>query len=370
MKKSIFTILLLFVAIDVIATEFSESEKPLDVIVQPVTTRKLQNDIEALGNLHANEAVDLTAKVTKVITRINFEDGQRVDKGAILIEMINTEEAALMDEARYTAEEAKKQLDRNQALAKKGAVSDATLDQLQRQYATAHAHFLALQSRFQDSLVMAPFSGVIGLRDIGLGSLVAPGQTITTLVDDTKMKLDFIVPAFYLSSLRKGLSVKAISHDLGDKVYQGSIASIDNQIDEATRSIKVRAVLDNASHELKQGLLISVVLHADIRKSLVISEAALVPMGSNNFVFVLRPRINHNQTQWIAEKCQVKIGRRTSGVVEIVDGLVEGDKVVTHGLQKIHIGQILHIMAEEVNNSEEAVATLTDLLSKKVSEGK
>ena len=343
-------------------TDAQKSDKPLDVIAQTVTMRELQNNIEALGNLRANESTVITAKVSKVVMAINFEDGQRVQKNSVLVSMANAEEQALMNEARLTSEEAKKQLERIQSLAKTGSVSASLVDQSSREYATSRQRFAALEARFNDSLVRAPFSGVVGIRTVSEGTLITPGQPITTLNDDSKMKLDFTVPAIYLRSLRVGLPIEAQSSDLGDKVFKGTVFSLDNQIDEVTRSIKVRALLDNSTHELQQGLLMTVVVRADIRKALVVSESALVPMGSNNFVFVLRPDKNTNAAPWVAEKRQVYIGQRYKGLVEIEKGLQDGEKVVTHGLQKIRAGQAVNIMAEQSNDPDKKSEPLSELL--------
>jgi len=344
------------------AQKSDRSEQTIGVIVQSATVRDLQNNIEALGNLRAYESTLITAKTTKTVTHIRFDDGQRVNKGEVLVEMTNAEESALMDEARLTAEEAKKQLERTQSLAKTGAASPAMLDELKRNYDTSNARFLAMQARYKDLLITAPFNGVVGLRDISIGGLVTPGQTITTLNDDGKMKLDFTVPAVYLLSLRIGLPIEAQSRDLGDKIFKGKIFSIDNQVDEATRSIKVRAILDNPTRELQQGLLMTVVVHADIRKAIVVSEASLIPMGSNNFVFVLQPNKDNKADSWLVEKRQVYIGQRYKGLVEIEKGLQAGEKVVTHGIQKIHAGQPVKIIAEQSNDPAKKTETLPELL--------
>jgi membrane fusion protein, multidrug efflux system len=343
-----------------------KSEKPLEVIVQPAKLRDLQNNIEALGNLRANESAILTAKSTKTVTRINFEDGQRVSKGDLLVQMTNAEEAALLEEAQLTAEEARRQWERIQALAKTGAVSASERDERKRQYEAARARSQALNSRLKDLIITAPFNGVVGIRNVSVGSLIAPGDLITSIQDDSKMKLDFTVPAIHLRSLRVGLPIEAVSEDLGGKQFKGQIFSIDNQVDELTRSIKVRAILDNAQRELKAGLLMNVILHADIRKALVISEAALVPMGSNNFVYVLQPGKGKDGA-WVAEKRQIQVGQRFKGLVEVTEGLHENEKVVTHGLQKIHAGQLLVIMAEQSNDPNLKPESLSELLQQKKS---
>ena len=319
----------------------------------------LSTIIEALGTLRANESITLTSNETKKITRINFDDGQRVQKGQVLVEMTSREESALLAEAQFNTDEAKKQLDRVALLAKRGAASESLLDQRVREYEAARARYNATESRLKDLILLAPFSGVMGLREVSVGALVSPGSVITTLNDDTKMKLDFTVPAIYLRNLSTGLAIVAKSRDLGGKEFNGKVVSIDNQIDPVTRSIRVRALLDNPQHELRQGMLMLVDLQAAARDAVVISEAALVPLGSNNFVFV----VNKKGAESIVERRQITIGERLEGAVEVLKGLSVGDQLVTHGLQKIRPGQKVKILAVEAPVAEQSESThLSDLI--------
>ncbi|PUA27076.1 MAG: efflux transporter periplasmic adaptor subunit [Cellvibrio sp. 79] len=338
------------------------ADKPVEVIVQAVSIKNLATNIEALGTLRANESILLTSNETKKVTRINFEDGQRVSKGQVLVEMTSREESALLEEARFNADEAKKQLDRVQALAKQGAAAQSLLDQRIREYEAARARYNATESRLKDLILLAPFSGVVGLREVSVGALVSPGDQITTLNDDSKMKLDFTVPGVYLRSLSVGLPIIVKSRDLGDKVFQGEVYSIDNQIDEVTRAIKVRALLENKNHELKQGMLMQVDLKAGARDAMLISEAALVPLGSNNFIFLVK----QDPKGLTVERKQIQIGERLAGAVEVKSGLAIGDKVVTHGLQKIRAGQRIKILSEEkpVADHVGEATHLSDLLPK------
>jgi membrane fusion protein (multidrug efflux system) len=345
-----------------VAIAQAPADKTVEVIVQPASIKSLTTTIEALGTLRANESISLTSNETKKITRINFEDGERVTKGQVLVEMTSREESALLEEARFNADEAKKQLDRVHALAKRGAASQSLLDQRIREYEAARARYNATESRLKDLILRAPFSGVVGLREVSVGALVSPGDQITTLNDDSKMKLDFTVPGVYLRSLSVGLPIVAKSRDLGDSVFQGEVYSIDNQIDEVTRAIKVRALLDNKNHELKQGMLMQVDLKAGARDAILVSEAALVPLGSNNYVFLLK----QDQDGFVVERTQIRIGERLAGAVEVKSGLTVGDKVVTHGLQKIRAGQRVKILAEEEPVAEHIgeATHLSDLLPK------
>jgi membrane fusion protein (multidrug efflux system) len=326
------------------ANVLAQSDKPVDVIVQPVALIPVQTELEAIGSLHANESIEITANVNKKITGINFNDGQRVKLGHILVEMTSHEERALLAEAKVNSEEAKKQWERVDSLAKSGAASQSLLDQRLREYEAAQARYKALESRLKDLLLQAPFAGVVGLRQVSVGALVSPGDVITTLNDDSKMKLDFTVPSLYLTSLSNGLNVKAKSRDLNNKVLIGKVASVDNQIDPVTRAIKVRAILENPEHELKQGMLMEVTLQTRERQSLVISEAALMPLASNNFVFVVKESADK---KLIVERKKIEIGQRLIGSVEVISGLTEGEKVVTHGVQKLRAGQSIKVLSEE-----------------------
>lgn len=340
-------------------TTQTAAAKATEVIVQAVSSQTLSTRIEAIGTLHANESITLTPNVSKTITRINFDDGQRVKKGDVLVEMTSREEAALLEEARFNTLEAKKQLDRVAELVKRGAASHSLLDQRVREYEAARARFNATESRLQDLILVAPFPGVVGLRNVSVGALVSPGDNITTLNDDSKMKLDFTVPAIYLRSLAVGLPITAQSPDLGEQLFHGKVYSIDNRIDEVTRAITVRALIDNPDHQLKQGMLMLVALAAAPREALVISESALVPLGRSNFVFV----VDENA---VLERRQIVIGERLAGAVEVLGGLSEGERLITHGLQKVRAGQQVKVIAEEpsiAKRSNGAPSALVDLLN-------
>lgn len=330
----------------------AQSTKAIEVIVQSVQPKTLENRIEALGTLRANESVRLTSNVTKTVTSINFEDGQRVRKGQVLVEMTSAEERALLAEARFNADEARKQMERVRSLVETRAASQSLLDQRLREYESANARYLAIEARLQDLQLGAPFPGVVGLRNISVGALVSPGDLITTVNDDSKMKLDFTVPDIYLRSLQVGLPIAARNRALGDNTFNGEIYSIDNQVDPVTRAITVRALLPNESGDLKQGMLMSIELYANKRDALVVSESALVPLGSNNYVFVVQSMGD----QTTVDRRQVTIGQRLKGSVEILSGLEENEKVVTHGLQKIRAGTVIQIKAEETG--EESLSEL------------
>lgn len=316
---------------------------PTGVYVQQVQLTDFSDRVEALGTLRANESVVLTASVTDRISHIHFQDGQRVKAGALLVELNNLEEKAQRQELFLVVDEATRQFQRVQKLAKDGLAPQSQLDEQRRTFQAAQARLDALDARMQELQIVAPFAGVLGLRNVSVGTLLAAGEIITTLDDDSVMKLDFSVPSTYLPFLKPGLAVSAQAKALNDSAFEGEIASIDSRVDPITRSVRVRALLDNANHQLRPGLLMSVVLHKNPRQALVIAEEALIPEGRKHTVM----RIDNQHTPAQVEQVEVTVGSRIPGQVEILSGLAPGDLVVTHGTVKIRHGSEVKVLAQQ-----------------------
>lgn len=307
------------------------------VIVTQVRQSRIADPIEALGTLTANESVSLTATVTETVSAIHFDDGDRVERGQVLVEMTSREEHAQLEEARATVSEAQRQFQRIKSLEAEGTAARSLLDERQRDWETARARLEGIESRLADRLIKAPFSGIVGLRDVSVGALVQPGNLITTLDDDSVMKLEFPVPETSLAALQPGLAITALSRSFPGKPFSGEVKAIDSRIDPVTRSIRVRALLPNPERLLKPGLLMQVTLQNNPRAALLIPEEALLPEGQQHFVFLVDP---DNKVV----KREIHIGARRPGLVEVLDGLAAGERVITHGMT-VRPGQTVQISA-------------------------
>jgi len=312
--------------------------KPVSVIAYTVTERAFSDRVEALGTLRANESVALTASVTETVSEIHFDDGDRVKAGQLLVEMTSQEEHALLEEAKVRVAEAERQYERVKLLRKQQTASESLYDERKRDLETTRASLAALESRLADRLLRAPFDGVLGLRKISPGALVEPGDEITTLDDDSVMKLDFSVPSVFLPDLAPGLGITAKARAYGNRSFEGEVSGIDSRVNPVTRSIQVRAILPNADRTLKPGVLMQVELLRNPRTSPVVPEEALQQQGEDHFVVVIG-------TDEKAERRPVTIGTRLPGFVEITGGLAAGDRVITHGNDKARPGQPVTIKA-------------------------
>lgn len=337
MKLRALIIPLLLPSLLSVASHAQNADAPLTrVIAIKAEKQHISDHIEALGTLKANEFINLTTTVTEKITALHFDDGERVEKGTVLAEMTSNEEHALLEEARATLAEARKQYTRFKQLAATSAASKSVLDQRKREMDTAHARLEAIESRMADRLIEAPFAGVVGLRNISVGALVEPGDSITTLYDDSVMKLDFTVPATFLTALKPGLPIEATSRAYDDTLFEGTVKSIDPGIDPITRSISVRALLPNPEGRLKPGLLMSVELFKNPRHALTLPEEALLMEGERHFVY----RIEEGD---VVQKQQVTLGTRFKGTVEILSGIEVGDTIITRGMMNVRPGQKVRV---------------------------
>jgi membrane fusion protein (multidrug efflux system) len=311
---------------------------PVEVVVAETRREAIADRVEALGTTRANESVLLTSRIAETVRRIRFDDGQRVKAGQVLVELTSDEEDALLEEGRARVREARRQFARVEELAAKNQAAESQLDERRRELETAQAQLQAIRARLADHLIVAPFDGVLGLRRISPGAFVEPGTPITTLSDLSVIKLDFSVPAVYLGVLRPGLTVAARARAFAGRSFQGRITYVDTEVDPVTRAVLVRVLLPNPDAVLIPGLLMTVTLEKDPREALLVPESALIPRGSEAFV------LSVGDDGRVARK-PVEVGARLAGYVEVESGLVEGERVITHGSLKVRPGQTVEVRA-------------------------
>jgi membrane fusion protein, multidrug efflux system len=300
------------------------------VTLAVVRSERVSQKLEALGNARANESVDVSSKTSNVVTAIRFRDGERVQRGQVLVQLDDAATRADVAAAQATLTDSETQFNRSKELLSTQALSKSSYDQLEATLKANRARLQAAQARLEDTVIRAPFSGRVGLRRVSVGTLISPGDVITTLDDTSVIKLDFSVPENFLSTLREGLSVRATAPAFPGRAFAGKVASIDSRVDMNTRSVIVRALLANDDGALRPGMFLNVTLSNDERDSLVIPEEALTPEAERQYVFVVAGDK--------AQRREVRIGARRPGSVEVLSGLAEGDRVIVEGTQKVRDG--------------------------------
>lgn len=323
------------------ANRSGPSETP--VMVETASQQSFPIVVEALGTAVANESVNITAQQAQIVTNVMFKDGALVKKGQKLLELNNRAELARLNEIDINLSEARRQLERIKGLAKQSAASEQLLDEQSARVESLLAQREVAKADLQELQVVAPFAGRLGVRQVSVGSLVRPGDTITTLDDLDLIKVDFSVAEIHFASINDGQRIFASSIAYPGEEFVGNITNIDSRIDPETRSIQVRAELPNPDLKLRPGMLLQINLEKRVLDALVVPEHALVPEGDKQFLFVVDDANRANKTL-------VKVGERKPGWVQVLDGISAGDKVITQGTLRVRDGSPVKVLDSQGEN--------------------
>lgn len=305
------------------------------VLAATVAPHAFTDSIQAIGTAQARESVIITPKVADTIRVLRFESGDRVARGQLLVDMSSVEQAASVTEARAAHEAAQEELRRNRVLFERGFASQARLDTIQAAADAAEARLNASNSRVADRAIRAPFAGIVGLRTASPGQYVRPGDQIGTLDDVSEIKLDFDVPETQIARLATGVEIVASTAAYPDRTFTGQVSNVDSRVDPSTRTVRVRAMLPNRDEILRPGMLMSVEIRSNPREAAAIPEIAILDRADGAFVYRLVAR----EGGQAAELVRIRTGQRSGGMAEVLDGLAQGDRVVTEGLQSVRPGQ-------------------------------
>ena len=325
-------------------------EEPAATVTTTTAAVKPWSDtLEALGTARANESVMVTAKVTETVVRVNFEDGDLVEAGSVLVDLSGRAEVAGLEEAAAAYREAQRLFQRQQQLTEQKLIPASQLDAQRAAMESSRARLDATRARLADRVITAPFDGVLGFRQVSPGTLGTPGTTIASLDDISVIKLDFAVPEVFLSALSTGQEITARSAAYPEREFKGVVSTVDSRIDPVTRAVTVRAGIPNPGRELRPGMLLTVRVFRPERQALVIPEISVVQVAQAAHVF----RVKADGT---VAQVTVKLGQRRSGEVEVLEGLAAGDRIVVDGTVKLRDG----LRVVEAATPVPAVATVQD----------
>jgi membrane fusion protein (multidrug efflux system) len=308
---------------------------PVEVVVALAVLRPFGTEVEGVGTARANESVEITSKVTNTVARIRFTEGQPVPRGQVLVEFDAAEARADLAEAQAALAESRRQYARSRDLEARKLISAAQLDQVAATLDANKARVAGAEARLANTVIRAPFAGRTGFRRVSVGSLVSPGTVITTLDDVTIIKLEFSLAEAQLFLIEMGAPVVATTVGLPGREFAGAVSALDSRVDPASRSVLVRADIDNRDGSLRPGMFMAVRLKGKIAPAVLVPESALVPEQGRMFVFVADGDK--------ALQKEVRIGRRRPGEVEITEGLTGGESVVTEGTQNLRDGAAIRV---------------------------
>lgn len=295
-----------------------------------VKEQLLTDEIIITGSLLPDEEVDLSFEATGKVIEINFEEGSTVKKGQLLAKVNDRPLQAQLQKLTSQLKLAEDRVFRQNALLERDAVSKEAYEQVKTNLAGLNADIDLVKANIAQTELRAPFDGVIGLRQISIGSFASSTTVVAKLTKVSPLKVEFAVPERYASQIKKGANLnfklEGILNDFSAKVY-----ATESKIDPATHTLVIRAIYPNTNKALTPGRYATIQLKKEeIPNALAIPTEAIVPEMGKDKVFVYR--------SGKAEPVEVTVGMRTEALIQIVKGLQVGDTIITSGTLQLRTG--------------------------------
>lgn len=294
---------------------------------------RVSDDVRAVGSLQSTQGVVVRPEASGRIARLGFEQGGRVRRGQLLVQLDDTLQRAQLQQAEAQASIARTNLARSRELLAQNFVSASAVDQNQAALQVAEAQVALAKAQVERMRVLAPFDGTVGIRSADVGEYVRDGADIVSLEDLSSLTVRFALPERYADRVRAGQPVEIAVDAFPDREFTGRVQAIDVQVNPDGRALQVLARLENPGAVLRPGMFArSRVVFAVREQAVVVPEEALVPVGGRQFLFKVVDGPDGGKR---AQRLEARIGLRLPGRVEILSGVAPGESVVTAGHDRL-----------------------------------
>lgn len=302
-----------------------------------VTVETAQRQTLAIGTFRSFESVIIRPEVTGRVAELPFREGEKVAKGQVMVRLDDSVEKATLAQTEARLNLAKSNFARAQTLVARDVGTVKALDEARASLLSAEADVTLAKARLEKLSIAAPFDGIAGLRKVSVGDYLSPGAEVVNLEQIDPLKIDFRVPEIFLPAVKDGAQISVTVDAFPGRSFTGRIYAIDPLIDQAGRSIVVRARIDNPGDILRPGLFARVTLTLAVRDNAIfVPEQSIIPIGDKTFVFrVVDGKVANTP---------VRLGLRRNASVEVLEGLSPGDLVVTAGQLKVQEGRAVTVV--------------------------
>jgi membrane fusion protein, multidrug efflux system len=308
-----------------------------------------QDHLQAVGSTRAEKGADLSPQVSGIVKAIHFQSGEKVEKGALLVELEDADDVAHLRALEATTALAQLNYDRDTSLRKTDAVSQQTADTDLATLKSNQAQVAQQQALVNYKSITAPFSGRLGIRQVDLGQYIAPGTPIVTLQQLDPIFVDFYLPQQSLAKIKVGQAVTAKVDTYPDLNFTGKIMAINPLVNTASRNVQVRASFSNRDEKLLPGMFATVDIDVGTPKDYVtLPKTAIYYNSYGDIAYVIEngEKGEGGHAQEVARQVFVKTGQTRGDQVAVLDGIKPGDVVVTAGQNKLHNGSPVRINNE------------------------
>jgi len=291
------------------------------------------NDISVTGSILSNEEVTLQSQTAGIVSHIYFTEGSHVSKGQLLIKIDDSQLQAQLEKDEVAKQMAAITEERQKKLLAINGISQQDYDVALNNLKSTEADIKMIQVQIGYTDIRAPFDGTIGLRNISEGSYVSQNTVLVNMEEISPIKVDFFVPSKYISEIHLDDQVDFNVSGYND-IFHGKIYAVDPKIDETTRNMHVRALANNMNGHLLPGSFANIHIELNhTNNAIMIPSEAVIPQISGQSAY-----LSHNS---IVAITSITLGIRTDSTVEVVNGIKDGDTLITKGLQFIHPGSTI-----------------------------
>ncbi|GAB4400507.1 MAG: efflux RND transporter periplasmic adaptor subunit [Microscillaceae bacterium] len=318
--------------------KLSEDRRP-PVKGMIVKKAALQNRIKVTGTLLPDEEVSVTSEVAGRVVSINFAEGQQVSQGTLLVKINDAELRAQLERLKAQVQLYENREFRQRKLLEKGGVSQDEYEGIVAELNAFRAQVKETQAQIQRTEIRAPFAGIVGLRQVSNGSYINPGTSVVRLVNQQRLKVEFSVPEKYANAVRAGQKILVSGESLSEAL-PAQIYAIEPKINLETRTLTVRAYLNNSDNRLVPGAFVDIaIILEELENAIEVPTVAVIPELGGQKVFIYK--------QGKAIYTPVKTGLRGEQTVQITEGLAPGDTLITSGILNVRPDIEVNLLAVE-----------------------
>ena len=328
------------------AEQFAAMQPPPDAVTTIVAAEEeWPNSINAIGTVAAVQGVTVSADLPGVVDRIAFDSGKTVEKGDVLVQLDTRQEQAQLAGAESALELARLNHERMQGLVKQDAVSRAEYDTAAATYKQAEARIGEIRATIERKTIRAPFSGVLGIRQVNLGQYLTGGDPVVPLQSLNPIYVNFAVPQQDTADMRIGRTVHITVGEAGNGDFTGRVSAVDSVVDQTTRNVQVQATLANPGGKLRPGMFVQAQVMLGAAQHIVALPASAInyaPYGDS--VFVVSDMKNPQGQSYRGVRQQVvKLGGARGDQIAVLSGIKTGEEIVTSGVFKLRNGAPIQI---------------------------
>jgi membrane fusion protein (multidrug efflux system) len=331
--------------------QLSQPQPPAKISVTQASEESWQPAIKAVGSIEAINGIEVANEVPGVVETINFESGDTVSKGDVLIRLDAAIDEAALRTRRAEAQLAAQEFKRVSDLLPRRAVSQSQYDEAKANYDAARARVNEAEAQLNKKVIRAPFDGTLGIRMVDQGEYIATGTPIVEINMLNPIYVDYTLSEKSLPEVENGYPVSVTVAAVPEHTFNGEVSAINTSVNPESRTVRIRATLDNQDNLLRPGMFATIQTGQPRENTVVtVPRTAISYNTYGDFVFLVAENDNGEQ---IVKRQTITTGEVRDGRAEVTSGLKAGDTIVAKGLLRLRAGQRVEILDESGQEASE-----------------